>query len=306
MDGDRLLRGLALVVAVLAVATVAAGFTTAAGGDGDGEGGPGVGFGEGTGAGVGDGDDVSFLPDDDARSFDIPAWVVTAPLTTILWAAIVFLAVFLLHTAWTRQISLLVRVVRQAIGDALAIAVFFLAAVVLFTVLSAVVGSGGGSALGGGASTGTAVAGGESAVVVPSRSLVGGLALVLGLVGAVAAAVALGRETGDETAETGTRSGVGHTSRDSSGGRPEGPSEAADVDPSNEVYRAWNAMRDHVGGPVSKTESPRAVQRRAREAGVDADVAAELTSLFCAVRYGDVPATDDRERRAAELRAEID
>lgn len=307
MDGGRLLRGLALVVAVLAVATVAAGVTTSAGGDGDGERAPGVGFGEGTGAGVGGGDDVGLLPDDDARSFDIPAWVVIAPLTTLLWAAVVFLVVFPLHTVWTGRFWTLVTLVREALADALAIAVFFLAAVALFVVLGMVVGAGGGGGLGGEASTGIAVAGGASAIVVPSRSLVGCAALGLGLLGAVAAAVALGRETGDETAEaTGTRSGGEHTSDTVAGGLAHVPDEAADVDPSNDVFRAWLALRDHAGGPVSRAETPRAVQRRARAAGVDADVAAEITAMFCAVRYGNVPVTDARERRAAELRSEID
>lgn len=306
MDRRRVFRVVAILVAVLAVATVAGGFTSAGGGDGDGERAEGFGFGEGSGAGIGDGDDVGFLPDDEATGFQIPEWIVTIPLFVIIWSATVFFVVFVVHTLWRGRLDELFAVVRKALVDFLAAAVFFLAMIAFLVGLGMLVGNGGGGALGGGAAAGSAAAGGASSVTVPSTSLISGIAVVLGLLGAIGAAVALGREAVDRDESSTTTSGGGGQTPAADGAVLTVPSHARDVDPSNEVYRAWIAMRDLLGEPVTKSETPGGVQRRASEAGLDGEAAAELTALFCVVRYGNGPVTEPRERRARQLLARLE
>lgn len=83
-------------------------------------------------------------------------------------------------------------VVRNAVVDFLAAAVFFLTMIAYLVALGMLVGNGGGGALGDGAAAGSATGGGESAVVIPLTSLVTGIAVVLGLLGAFGAAERLG------------------------------------------------------------------------------------------------------------------
>lgn len=307
MDRVRLFRGVTILVAVLAVATVAGGFTTGAGGDSDGERAPGFGFGDGSGTGIGDGDDVGFQPaQEGAGGPDFPTWIITGPLTLILLASAVFFVVFTAHTIWRGRLDELIAIIRKALVDFLAASVVLLALVALLVAINMLVGDGGGGMLGGGAASGPSATGGESAIQIPSTSLVGGIAIVLGLLGAFGAAIALDRESEDETPEAGSSSGGGHTADITAGGLGDMPGQATDVDPSNEVYRAWLAMRDQIGEPVAKTETPGGVQRRATRAGLDGEAAAELTALFCVVRYGEEPATDARERRATRLLSRIE
>lgn len=75
--------------------------------------------------------------------------------------------------------------------------------------------------------------------------------------------------------------------------------EASDSPPTNEVYRAWHALAEEVG--ARRTATPREIRDAAKAAGYDAEGVEELTALFRTVRYGDVPAADSPERRAAQL-----
>lgn len=74
-----------------------------------------------------------------------------------------------------------------------------------------------------------------------------------------------------------------------------------DVDVDNEVYRAWREMTAYLDVEEPASSTPREFEAAAVEAGLDpADVAA-LTTVFEAVRYGDV----DPESRAGEAAAAL-
>lgn len=66
----------------------------------------------------------------------------------------------------------------------------------------------------------------------------------------------------------------------------------------NDVYRAWREMAAALPVDRPSSSTPGEFAAAARDAGVDADDAAELTELFEAVRYGGREATSDREERA--------
>lgn len=77
-----------------------------------------------------------------------------------------------------------------------------------------------------------------------------------------------------------------------------------DLPPSNDVYRAWIALRDAV--PVDHAgRTPAEVARAAVEAGYPAGPVTDLTETFCRVRYGECDPTVDRQRRARELAAAL-
>lgn len=76
---------------------------------------------------------------------------------------------------------------------------------------------------------------------------------------------------------------------------------AADVPPTNDVYRVWLALRKEVR-PEAVSVSPAEVAATAIERGYDEDTVETLTREFCAVRYGRASPTDERERRARTLR----
>ncbi|MCU4801185.1 DUF4129 domain-containing protein [Halobacteria archaeon HArc-gm2] len=308
MDRTRLFRGVAVAVAVLAVATVAGGFTSAGGGDGEGARSPGLGIGEGDGAGLGDGDDVGLVADEEPGGIQLPAWLVTVPLAVVVWSSLAFFLAFVVHTAWTGRLDELVAVVREALVDVLAAAVLLLGLIALLSVLSLLLGAGGGGLLGGGAPAGPATGGGERSVAVPSPSLVTGVAVVLGLLGAVGAAVALGREVATDESESTSSSGGSRGRRHAVGGFTDLPEEEAvsDVHASNPVYRAWREMADRAESATDDTLTANEVAATAVGHGFDPDAVRELTALFEAVRYGDQPVTDTRRRRAESALESID
>jgi len=73
---------------------------------------------------------------------------------------------------------------------------------------------------------------------------------------------------------------------------------AAAVD--NEIYRAWVEMTEHLDVEHPESSTPREFEAAAVDAGIDADVVAELTGLFERVRYGDEPPTEATEARAVD------
>jgi len=306
MDRTRLFRGVAVAVAVLAVATVAGGFTSAGGGEGARS--PGLGIGEGDGAGLGDGDDVGLVADEEPGGIQLPAWLVTVPLAVVVWSSLAFFLAFVVHTVWTGRLDELVAVVREALVDVLAAAVLLLGLIALLSVLSLLLGAGGGGLLGGGAPAGPATGGGERSVAVPSTSLVTGVAVVLGLLGAVGAAAALGREVATDESESTSSSGGSRGRRHVVGGFTDLPEEEAvsDVHASNPVYRAWREMADRAESATDDTLTANEVAATAVGHGFDPDAVRELTALFEAVRYGDQPVTDTRRRRAESALESID
>jgi len=73
---------------------------------------------------------------------------------------------------------------------------------------------------------------------------------------------------------------------------------AAAVD--NEIYRAWVEMTEYLDVEHPESSTPREFEAAAVDAGIDADVVAELTGLFERVRYGDEPPTEATEARAVD------
>ncbi|MBV0923852.1 DUF4129 domain-containing protein [Halomicroarcula limicola] len=73
---------------------------------------------------------------------------------------------------------------------------------------------------------------------------------------------------------------------------------ADDAPLDNVVYRAWREMTDALDVPDPETSTPGEFQAAAVDAGMDSEDVAVLTDLFETVRYGDQPATEERERRA--------
>jgi hypothetical protein len=122
-----------------------------------------------------------------------------------------------------------------------------------------------------------------------------GLAAVVGL-------VALVRATGDddpggvpEVPEPSRPDGIEAVGR-AAGAAADRIEAGADAD--NEVYRAWREMTDRLAVPRTDATTPAEFADAAVAAGFEREDVAELTRLFEEVRYGDAPATADREERA--------
>lgn len=100
-------------------------------------------------------------------------------------------------------------------------------------------------------------------------------------------------------------------------GVPDDPAEEPDEDPaavaaaagraadeleqttlSNAVFRAWQEMTDALDVENPGTTTPAEFEEIAVDAGLAREDVATLTDLFRDVRYGDAPATEDREERA--------
>lgn len=84
------------------------------------------------------------------------------------------------------------------------------------------------------------------------------------------------------------------------------PGPAGDGELENEVYRAWREMTDALDVDSPETATPGEFAAAAIEAGLDPRDVNDLTALFETVRYGDRPATTDRERRAIETLRRIE
>jgi len=83
-------------------------------------------------------------------------------------------------------------------------------------------------------------------------------------------------------------------------------SELEETTLSNAIYRAWSEMTDALDVESPETTTPSEFENAAVEVGVDRADAATLTDLFRAVRYGDTPATPEREARARETLRRIE
>ena len=80
----------------------------------------------------------------------------------------------------------------------------------------------------------------------------------------------------------------------------------ADADLENAVYRAWVEMTAPLGVRDPETTTPGQFERAAVDAGLDPEDVRTVTALFEAVRYGDEPVTEERERQAVEALERID
>jgi hypothetical protein len=113
----------------------------------------------------------------------------------------------------------------------------------------------------------------------------------------------LERLRGDLERTLSTRdAGAASGSAGDDGGTEAEPSVLVEPAADNEVYRAWAALADELGGTH---RTPAAVAEGAIEAGLPADAVGELTDLFRAVRYGGADPTEERERRAAAALSRI-
>ncbi|HMB50851.1 MAG TPA: DUF4129 domain-containing protein [Natronoarchaeum rubrum] len=156
-------------------------------------------------------------------------------------------------------------------------------------------GSSGGGGGGGGGGLGEPVGRGNMFVTI---ALLGAL-----LVGAIAIFGAEYIPGGDD--DDTTRAEVAAEVRDdesigAAAGRAADRIEGAEDGAENEVYRAWREMAESVDVADPRTSTPAEFAAAAVDAGLDRDRVEELTELFEAVRYGDRPVTDERERRAVE------
>ncbi len=75
---------------------------------------------------------------------------------------------------------------------------------------------------------------------------------------------------------------------------------AGDAEVTNEVYRAWREMTDHLDVDNPAAATPAEFADAAVAAGMAGEDVDELTTLFEDVRYGAAPPTADRERRALD------
>ncbi|WP_416838807.1 DUF4129 domain-containing protein [Haloferax sp. DFSO52] len=82
--------------------------------------------------------------------------------------------------------------------------------------------------------------------------------------------------------------------------------ESGETDVENEVYRAWAEMTELLDVPNRQSATPAEFATAAVDAGMARDDVTELTTLFEAVRYGGIEATEARERRAVEALRNIE
>lgn len=75
---------------------------------------------------------------------------------------------------------------------------------------------------------------------------------------------------------------------------------------SNAIFRAWREMTDAVDVDDPETTTPAAFEDAAVDAGLVREDVATLTTLFREVRYGDAPASPEREQRARETLRRIE
>jgi hypothetical protein len=74
----------------------------------------------------------------------------------------------------------------------------------------------------------------------------------------------------------------------------------------NEIYRAWNEMTRQLDVPNPETLTAAEFARIAVDAGMTRENVDALTSLFEAVRYGEAPPTESREREAIDILRRIE
>ena len=73
---------------------------------------------------------------------------------------------------------------------------------------------------------------------------------------------------------------------------------ASNPQPMNDVYRAWTEMIASSDVLYKNQDTPTELAQKAIRAGFPETPVTELTALFCSVRYGGKPPTDEREQCA--------
>jgi hypothetical protein len=93
--------------------------------------------------------------------------------------------------------------------------------------------------------------------------------------------------------------------RSAIGGERDG-STPREPSPENPVERAWWDVTRRVDRESWATRTPREIEREAADAGLSRAAVRDLRETFEEVRYGGAPASEDRQRRARELRERLD
>lgn len=295
MNRGRALSAVALVLAVVALGTVAGGLS--AGGGIQDEPSSGVGIGGGEGSGIGDGGGVG-LPSSADDSPVLPSWLGLYPFLAVLWVALAGGLIAFVVFLWNVDVAEILTLLRKMAGILAAIAVGLIVVVIVLLFLAGAVGEGGGGLLGDSATDGAQVVGDASPADAPS--LMTGIVIVAGVVviGIVVLMLLSGRDPNEPGGSTSEPSPTDDTVERTGGAvRPAGTIE--DAGPSNGVYEAWATFREQVGR-ADRTESPEELKRRAMAAGLDERAVSELTTLFNAARYGNRPVTSREERRARQ------
>ncbi len=294
------LPAIAMVLAVLVVATAAAGMS---GPDASGDGAAsdeGLGLGSGTGAGAGESDGFGIEREDVESSSPVPASFVRMLSTAFAVLVVGGLVVTFLFTLWRDGLAGIVSLLKSVFASSLGIAVFVALLLVILRVLMEFVGRGGGGALGGGSVaeslTGGSGSGASTSPVDPSLVLFAMLGVVLVAAVALLSSRSLPspgefRGSDDDSGSTGpTASTVDHEF--------DGPFE--DVTPKNPVYRAWLDLVDAVDGAATRT--PTEIAREATAAGYDPEAVRTVTEQFTEVRYGGQQVDDEREATVRSAR----
>lgn len=78
------------------------------------------------------------------------------------------------------------------------------------------------------------------------------------------------------------------------------PTDARNVPPTNEVYRAWQAMIAVLDVDTADNKTPAEIAEAAIKSGFPASEITTLTETFCNVRYGGMAPTNEHEQDAQE------
>jgi|GEM_PF-2673719 len=297
---------LAVLLAVLVVATAAAGLDGAGtGGESDLSASPASGVGVGSDSGIGSGNDsgVGLSSSDGPGGSILPAFILEHAIGFVVLLSITIPVVYAAVLVWQDGFGRLLDLLGFATKRLFMLAAVFLGLIVLLLVLASLFGdSGGGGAFGSSPTSGSVFGGSDGGRSVSLTSLpvpflvVGGLAAIIALVvfsdrkgstSSIAAALAGGAAS--------TQHVVTETADNAVGGR----TAFEDVPPTNDVYRAWLSLARTVGA-TDRVETPSEVAALAVEHGLDGEAVATLTDLFREIRYGSTTVTADHERRARD------
>lgn len=257
------------------------------------------GYGDGSGAGMGNGSEAGGLPSEivDPVGPPIPAWVFDV-LSAILLISLL-MGIYRLIKEWDTEYL-------QTLLAIFGVVLLLLVIVMLF-------GSSGEPG-GFGDSGGGGVIGSEQDE--PSRQPINAPMALLGVFGLVALAliVVIGKLSSTSPPLGATVYGAEET-EDEDDDSVEEIAEAAaraadsiedDQTVENAVYRAWQEMTAALAVERPETTTPEEFATAAVDAGMAPDDVEELTWLFEEIRYGNAPATDERERRARQALRRIE
>lgn len=292
MDRRHVAAALLAALAVVALATAAASFDVL----GNEGGAVGVGTGDDSGVGTAGSEGFPFSELSSTEPFDLGPVV-----SALLLVAFLLLAAYGLVAYWR---SVGITGLASIAAGAVVVGLFLFVGARLLagdggpneTVENATFLAGGGGSL----------LAGETAVVSPSPSFALAVVVLLGVVGAAAAFVSLGR---DDVVSPPAEEAFGEDADVAAVGRAAGEAAdriAAGTAVENEVYRAWERMTTHLDVADPETSTAAEFAAAAVDAGMAATDVAALTRLFEETRYGDYEVTEERAERALAALRDIE